>query len=180
MWIWILVLVVATLILAAGATAFLDARRRRREYDLATRLWRDTPDEERLDALTALAVDGHTNGPAWYLIGCAHLRLSHPKQAARAFGIAHHADCNLETAALLTFACLKARDGEDSDIIEQINDTWHEMNEPNIFHRKEDRRILACLGETSKTTPPGLAPPEQLAWSVLGPAARSSNSLARV
>ncbi len=94
-----------------------------------------------------------THGPAWYLLGCAHLRANRTKEAARAFGFAHHCDCNLETAALLTFACLKAREGEGSDIVEQILVTWEELGRPELARRVEDRRMLSCLVSTSRDAP---------------------------
>jgi hypothetical protein len=114
----------------------------------------------------------YPSGPAWYLCGCACLGEYRAKHAARAFGMAHHADSNLETAALLTFACLKASDGEDSDLIEQITTTWHEMKKPDILRRQEDRLLLDCLETASAKAPPSLSPLGRLAWLVVGPVLR--------
>jgi hypothetical protein len=110
----------------------------------------------------------HPNGAAWYLCGCVYLSDCRARQAARAFGMAHHADTNLETAALLTFACLKASDGEDTDLIEQITSTWHEMKEPDILRRQEDRLLLDCLEATSGKVPASLSPLGRMTWLVAG------------
>jgi hypothetical protein len=112
------------------------------------------------------------NGAAWYLCGCACLTGCRTRQAARAFGMAHHADSGLETAALLTFACLKASDGEDSDLIEQITTTWHEMKKPDILRRQEDRLLLDCLEATTGRAPVSLSPLGRMTWLIAGPVLR--------
>jgi hypothetical protein len=170
-WIWIITTIVLLLAAVAVISAIRAARQQRRQYADAVRSWHETPEDQRLDVLSALRLDAKPNGPAWYLIGCAHLRQYRTKQAARAFGIAHHADCNLETAALLTFACLKAPDGEDSDVVEQIITTWHEMKKPDLLRRKQDQRLMACLQATIDQAP-SLSPLGRLAWLVVGPVLR--------
>lgn len=156
MWIQLVLLLgilVGGVYCAAGA---LHARRRRKRYRLAMDRFISTPEDIRTRAMQTLIDGSATHGPAWYLLGCALLRTSRTKEAARAFGFAHHCDCNLETAALLTFACLKAKEGEGSDIIEQILITWEELGQPDLARRVEDRRMLSCLASTSRdasTTP---------------------------
>jgi hypothetical protein len=170
-WVWITGSIVLLAAFGAAASAIAAARRRRILCAQASRLWCQTPAEQRLEALRDLLSGTEPNGPAWYLIACAYLAEYRTKEAARAFGIAHHADCNLETAALLTFACLKAAEGQDSDIVEQIITTWSEIGRPDILRRRQDRRILACLESTTRQAP-ALPPLGRLAWLVVGPGLR--------
>lgn len=155
MWIRIILFLGASssgLLLAAG---LLDAWRRRKRLHAAIRLFLSTPAGRRSEALRAHLKHAPTDGPAWYLLGCTCLRAHRTREAARAFGLAHHCDCNLETAVLLTFACLKAGEGDDTDIIEQIRVTWEELGRPNPDHRAEDRKMLACLASTRQCRPGG-------------------------
>ncbi len=171
MWVWITGSIVLLATVGAAASAVAAARRRRILCAQATGLWCQTPAEQRLEAISNLSSGTEPNGPAWYMIGCIHLGEYRTKKAARAFGIAHHADCNLETAALLTFACLKAAEGPDSDIVEQIITTWSEMGKPDVLRRRQDRRLLACL-ESTTCHAPALPPLGRLAWLVVGPGLR--------
>ncbi len=166
----VLVLVVLAALVGSGSAACA-ARRSRARYRRAIGLWRATAPADRLAAMQALLAAEGASGPAWYLCGCAALREYRCKEAARAFGMAHHADCNLETAALLTFACLKASEGETSDILEQIVITWREMNQPDVLRTGADRLMLECLSEDDP--PERLSPLTRLAWSVVGPALRT-------
>jgi hypothetical protein len=159
--------------LFAGATALLrNSLECRKRYAEAARVWHTTPAEQRVQVLVELSADQDPSGPAWFLIGCVHLQQYRTRQAARAFGIAHHSDCNLETAALLAFACLKATEGEDSDIVEKMISTWNEMRQPDVQRRKEDRFLLACIEATSER-PPALSPLGRLAWLVVNASLRS-------
>lgn len=171
MWIWIVAAIVLFVVVSGMTAAVRTARKHRDQYAEASRLWRQTPADQRAGALSALTPDTEPNGPVWFLIGCDHLHEYRTKQAARAFGIAHHADCNLEAAALLAFACLKAAEGKDSDIVEQIITTWREMKQPDIPRRKQDRLLLSCL-ESTVGNPPDLPPLGRLIWLVVGPALR--------
>jgi len=101
-----------------------------------------------------------------------YLRNGRTKEAARAYGMAHHADCQLESAALMTFACLKAADGEDSDIVEQVVKTWWEMKQPAIARKRGDREMLNCLAVTTPKCP-ALSPLGRLAWLSVSPQQRS-------
>jgi hypothetical protein len=168
-WIWILA-GIAALAAAAGAIhGACSVRHRRRQYAEAARVWRETPAERRLDALRALLARRETNAPAWYLTGVELLRAGDTKEAARAFGMAHHADCGLESAALLAFACLKAAPGLDSDVVQQMAVTWHEMREPAIPAHRDERELLTCL-EAAAPAPRDLPPLGRVAWLTVGPA----------
>lgn len=159
-------------VLLIAGSAFAACRRRRKLYAQAVQVWTQAPPGRRAAAVQSLLDRSAANGPAWYLLGCARLWEYRTKQAARAFGMAHHADSTLETAALLTFACLKAADGADSDFLEQITSTWQEMNEPDLLRRKHDRLMLSCL-EAGAGKPPSLSPLGRLAWLTSGPALRA-------
>mgnify|MGYP001167294230 CR=1 FL=1 len=171
-WIWIAAVALLAFAAAAltGSALRLQAERRRR-FDEAVGLWAETQPDQRAAVLATLAQEAVANAPAWYLLGCAHLHDYETKLAARAFGMAHHADCNLESAALLTFACLKASDGPDSDVVEQIFTTWEEMRRPDLLSRSAEYRLMACLG-AGAAPPSDLSSLGSLAWLVVGPALR--------
>lgn len=89
--------------------------------------------------------------------------------------MSYHFDVNIESAALLTFACLKARDGECSDILDQIAVTWDEMKRPDIHASAADRQLLAILQEPD--APTGLSALGQLVWAVSGEPQRAEIAL---
>lgn len=167
MWPWLTGITLGIVVLAAVLMTLGAAARRRRRYDSAVRLWMETAPERRRKAFEDRIQGPAIDAAAWYLLGCAYLQEGRPRLAARAFGVAHHADYTLETAAMLTFACLKASDGPDSDIVEQMIRTWHEMREPNLLHREEDRLMVECLAST--TAPPALSPLGRLIWLTVSP-----------
>jgi hypothetical protein len=169
-WISIALIAVVVFLVAAGAgSALRAANDRRRQYERAIGLWQETVADQRMAAFSALPLETDLDAPGWYLLGCAHLRRYETKLAARAFGMAHHADCNLDSAALLTFACLKAAEGPDSDIVEQMVITWQEMKRPQLPRHAQDDLLLECLSADTPV-PPELQPLGRLAWLVIGPA----------
>ncbi|MCA9254876.1 MAG: hypothetical protein KDA33_04530 [Phycisphaerales bacterium] len=117
------------------------------------------------------------NAVAWYLLGCAQARMGRIKDAARSFGMAYHFDVDLESAALMTFACLKSRDGEASDILIQIAVTWDEMKRPNVHASASDRRVFGVL--VAPGEPAGLSPLGRLVWALIGDAQRAEIVAAR-
>jgi hypothetical protein len=163
MWTWLAVPVaIVGIIAVAGALGA--SRRRRRSYHDAIVLWQQTAPTQRRAVLEKHVDGADFSAPAWYLLGCAYLQEGRPRLAARAFGVAHHADWQLESAALLTFACLKAAEGPDSDVIQQAVQTWREMREPDLFHHVPDRIMLTGLAATAPALPPLLSPLGQLIW----------------
>jgi hypothetical protein len=171
-WVWIVgiaVVVAATIIAGAAVQTYA---RRHRQFAEVCRRWTSATPAGREEAMRSMLDASYPNGPAWYLCGCACLSQYRCKQAARAFGMAHHADSNLETAALLAFACLKASDGEASDLIEQITMTWDEMKRPDVLRWRDDRMVLDCLAATSGPVPCALSPLGRLTWLAVGPALR--------
>jgi hypothetical protein len=170
MWKWLVILALAALVFLV-ATALRVSRRRHGLYQDAKQLWQQTAPQQRRAAFEKYVEGPDLSAPAWYLLGCAYLQDSRPRLAARAFGVAHHADYRLETAALLTFACLKAAEGPDSDIINQTIQTWHEMRKPDLTRRAPDRLMLNCLASAS-TAPPPLSSLGQLIWLAVSPTQR--------
>jgi len=168
----ILIALAGLAVAAALARCVVAARRRRRSYFAAMQAWLSAPAERRHEVLRRLTCEQDPHAAAWFLLGCALLRQSRAREAARAFGMAHHADFRLQNAALLTFASLKATEGPDSDIIEQIVQTWHEMRRPGLMQTREDRRLLDCLAATTRD-PPRLSPLGRLIWFVVGPVQQS-------
>lgn len=127
---------------------------------------------KRSKAMRELIQAADSHAPAWYLLGCSLLRDDLTEEAARAFGMAHHRDCNLQTAALLTFACLKTKSDDSADIIDQIITTWEELGRPDILRRAEDRLLLECLAQTTREAP-RLSALGRMIWLVAGPANQS-------
>lgn len=168
MWIWLTIIALAALALVGGVSAVAHRRRRLARFDEAAQAWWKAPDDRRGEAVAVLLERAEPHGPAWFLRGGDHLRHYRTKAAARSFGMAHHADCRIESAVLLAFACLKSADGEDSQIIDQVISTWYEMKQPDLLRRKEDRLLLNCLASTTRETPP-LSPLGRLVWAVVGP-----------
>lgn len=115
--------------------------------------------------------DGQSNasaeGVCWYLRGCLAMRAGCMRDAARAFGMAHHADCHLQTAALLTFAGLKSADGAENDFLMQLVQTWHEMKRPDVDREVEDNMVVEGL-LAADPVGDGFSPLGRLAWMVSG------------
>lgn len=88
--------------------------------------------------------------------------------------MAYHLDVDIESAALLTFACLKSRDGECSDILDQIAVTWEEMKRPEIHASAADRKLIAILAE--EPPPKGLSDVGRFVWTVVGNGQRAEIS----
>lgn len=170
---WKFILYPALLVaLLAMARALIAWRRREHQFQDALRLWRATPADRHVDEMKRLTTLPEAPAAARFLLGCALLRQSRTAEAARAFGTAHHADWRLQNAALLTFAALKAREGADGDIIEQIIHTWREMKRPRINITRQDQDLMECLAATTRD-PPRLSPLGRLIWLVIGPSHQS-------
>ena len=114
---------------------------------------------------------GRDRAATWFHRGVTLVREGKTKDAARAFGMAHHAEHRLENAALLTFACLKAREGDDSDLVEQLINTWLEAGSTPVTRTRTDAAMLASLDTADEKVVP-LSPLGHLAWAVLGSEAR--------
>jgi len=160
-------LIIGVLLVGSIVVAAFVSRRRRIETDTrAIAAWTGSTVEARAAVVRALLDDAAPNAGASFLLAADHLRHGRVKEAAREFGIAYHGDYRLEAAALLTFACLKAREGSESDIVEQLARTWQEMKQPQLGKSRIEQALLQCLVETTRDPPP-LSPIGRLIWSVV-------------
>ncbi len=125
----------------------------------------------------AEVLEPFTTGPdraaAWFLLGADMLRAGKMTDAARAFGMAHHADWELESAALLTFACLKSRDDGGEVFLQHLSTTWIEMRQPGLGTRAAERLVLDGLAEDGEE-PKRLTALGQIAWRVGPPGTREA------
>lgn len=95
--------------------------------------------------------------------------------AARAFGMAHHADWELESAALLTFTCLKSRDEDGEAFLRHLSTTWIEMRRPALGARAAEQLVLDGLMEDSEV-PARLSILGRVAWHIGPPGAQEALS----
>jgi len=175
MWIWLLLAAIVAGVALIATDAALRARRREHSYEQALTAWRTLGPAERVSTIRTMAEasdNGTRNAQAWFLLGCHHLAEKDFRMAARAFGIAHHADYRFTSAALLTFAALKAASPGGGDWITLLAATWHEVGRPHPGESPVDARTLACLESTTRD-PPVLSPLGRLAWLVSGPEAHA-------
>ena len=175
--VWFRLAIALSLVLAAsaGIVGIAARGRRRRAYAEALRLWRAHPADARLAALDPLlraGVAGEHNAVAWYLAGCLHTRAGRWSDAARAFGVSYHADCRFESAALMTFACLKAAASESPSLVEQMVATWHEMSRPTMPAAEVERTAFDGLVSSGGRLPK-LSPLGRLAWLASSEAGRA-------
>lgn len=168
MTLWITLGIVALLVMFGTIHTLRDRAFQRRHRMEAIRIFQSESPERRERSLRALVESQPAGAAARYLHGVICLRGGRVRDAARSIGAAYHRDCDLESAALLTFACLKARDGADSDIVPRIMQTWEESNRPLIPIRSADREIAECLSSTTRD-PPSLSDIGALIWNVVGP-----------
>lgn len=166
MWLVVVIAVLLLVPVAILAAWRKSVEKQRRDYASVISTWRNAEPEVRIHSLQRLLDGPESNAAAWYLTGVSMLREGRIRSAARCFGIAHHLDSKIETAALLTFACLKARENVDTDLVEQILRTWTEMKEPDLLKHEEDRRFIECLLETTRETPV-ITAVGRLAWGVV-------------
>lgn len=148
------------------ADGWRNARFQRRCRSRAVAQFTSDPTESRESRMSRLVECEPQNAAAWYLLGAIALRKGRVRDAARAFGFAFHRDCDLESAALLTFACLKARE-DGAQMVELIRLTWEEMKRPALLARAADRELAACLASTTRD-PPTKSPIDTLIWNATG------------
>lgn len=154
--------------------AALATRARRARYRAAIQAWRATQSGRRAEALESFAT-GPDRAAAWFLLGADRLRTGEMADAAKKFGMAHHADWELESAALLTFTCLKSRDDGGEVFLQHLSTTWTEMRRPALGAREAERLVLDGLAEDGEE-PKRLTVLGQIAWRVGPPGAREALS----
>jgi hypothetical protein len=148
--------------------------RRRRAIDAAAGLWQHTDAAQRCAVLASRCAGAPECAALWYLLGCAHLRQGAVGSAAQAFGRAYHADWRLASAALMTFACLKASADETgpTTLLRHVVTTWDEMGRPPLARRADERRLLDVLGSSSDPgTPAGAEAVARRIMALSGPGA---------
>jgi hypothetical protein len=135
-------------------------RRHRRDVRDVIALWRRTSASDRRAILERRSGDSPPCGAGWFLLGCACLREHDIAAAARAFGAAYHADCDIESAALLTFACLKtsAEDARPETLRRHLLTTWDEMGHPPLGQAAVERRLFEALAESPASPAPSDSP----------------------
>ncbi len=159
----------AWVVLAAVGSAMRTRSARRRAYaEAIDRFIRGETWEQGV-----VAASGEIDAATWYLAGVQALRAGRVREAARAFGIAHHADHRLMTAALLTFAGLKASGGGSSDLIQAIAQTWREMKCPALRASEVDALMMDALVRTGAPEMAGLSDLGTLTWCVTSDAERT-------
>lgn len=161
-------------VIAVWAAVAAAARRRamRADRTAVMQRWLHAAPADREAVLNDCIGTGRPNPGAWYLLGFDRLRRGAVRDAARAFGMAYHQDAELESAALLTFACLKAKTDVAFDVLDQIAITWHEMRRPALADRPTDFELIEMLMAREHDIPPHLTGLGRIAWLAAGPQGR--------
>ncbi len=153
---------------ACGLHEWLERRRGVARRDKAIETWHDVDPSVRADRLQRLTSSDPSNALAWYLRGCEAFRLRDLSAAARYFGMAHHLDPDLISAALLTFTALKSAHSyaPDSDAwLRELVETWREMKLPhNALDLVSDAD--GVLDKEFRSAPESLSSLGRLAWMV--------------
>lgn len=128
----------------------------------------EATDHERESVLASAIGPNDPNPIAWYLLAFDRLHRGQIGEAARAFGMAYHQDVSIESAALLTFACLKTNPDLPFDLLDQIVVTWREMRCPLLGESTLDRTLIRYLMERTQDIPRPLTALGQVAWLAAG------------
>lgn len=153
--------------------AYAEVIRCRRERAAEARAlgrWQETAPEQRLAAFTTLVAGNPRCGTAWYLLGTAQLRDADYAAAARSFGMAHHMDYRLASAALFTFSCLKAAADEPTDIrglVQHVGTTWVEMKRPTLGLHPQEQAVWSVFARDADLVA-GLSAVGRVTWLVAG------------
>lgn len=130
--------------------------------------WRETSPSERFGKLKAIVDAEPKNAAAWYLLGAVRLRAGQTREAARCFGTAYHRDDRFESAALLTFTCLKSREDDYADFVCSAIATYREVREKNPGRTPQDAGVLEALGDDGRPHAK-LSPLGRLIWCMTRP-----------
>jgi hypothetical protein len=99
------------------------------------------------DALRVRLVAAPDCPVARYLLGCHHLDRGRTALAVRQFMTAHHAEPQLQSAALLVFAGLSWVTRRDEQLLPVLLDTWEEFRRPEFDVLPRERLLLDALAE---------------------------------
>lgn len=80
-----------------------------------------------------------------YLLGCRAFDRGRPASAVRHMMVAHHADADLESAALLVFAGMNAVSRPGVPLLTVLLDTWVEFRRPQFDRYARERRLLTAF-----------------------------------
>lgn len=98
---------------------------------------------ERLGPLLAQGLAADPRCPITrYLLGCHCLDRGYPALAVRHFMVAHHAESQLQSAALLAFAGLSWVSRRPERLLPVLLDTWEEFRRPEFDRYPKERRLL--------------------------------------
>lgn len=127
----------------------------RGQADSAIDVWNLLPPIERLTAFERRAADAPNCAENWFLLAIAQLSTGDVRRAAQYFGKAYHADPSLESAALMTFACLKAAANlRNASLPQLMTITWNEMRKPPLGRLPRERRLLEAWAASLGAVPP--------------------------
>ncbi len=146
----------ALVILGVIASEYRRRALRRARTRRAISVWQDAPTDQRATALEGLIAKDYRAAAAWYLLGCLSARRRDFGTAARLFGMAHHVDADLTSAAVLTFACLKAAGRPDADhqaATHALRQTWSEMRKPIVGYSALEQTVLRAIQPDSDRAP---------------------------
>ncbi len=150
----------ALILLSIAISEYRRRSLRRSRTRRAIAAWQDAALDRRAEALEGLIAEDYRVAAAWYLLGCLNARRRDFAMAARLFGMAHHVDADLTSAAVLTFACLKAAGRPNADERAATNalaQTWSEMRKPMVGHSALDQTVLNVIEPADRagsTRPP--------------------------
>ena len=104
------------------------------------------------EALDRRLADAPRCPAARYLLGCHCFDSGRAAQGVRHMMIAHHAEPDLESAALLVFAGLSFVGQRGARLLPVLLDTWVEFRRPQFDRRRRERLLLDAVAEPA----PGL------------------------
>lgn len=162
-------------IAALGISEWRRRRSARARWDAGLRRWPapgGSPDRAMLEAAARRET---RSASAWYLLGGVACRERDRAAAARCFGMAHHIEPDLPSAALLAFACLKSatqRADQPLRWAQTLATTWVEMGKPALGESRYERDVWRLLG--SADAPRTLSPVGLVAWLHADPIERDA------
>ena len=126
---------------------------RRRHLVTLTEQYARTP-AERLGAVLEQQLVTEPRCPVTrYLLGCLCFDRGRPATAVRHMMVAHHAEPQFQSAALLAFAGLNCVGRRGAALLPVLLDTWEEFRRPEFDRLPRERLLLDAFAEPD----PGLA-----------------------
>lgn len=163
---------------AIAALGFSEWRRRRSaraRWDAGLRVWPAPGVSPEREMLEEAARREPRSASAWYLLGSVACRQGDRAASARCFGMAHHIEPDLPSAALLAFACLKSATQRADQPLrwpQTLATTWAEMGKPALAESRYERDVWRLLGAAD--APPALSPLGLAAWLHADPIERDA------